>query len=160
MPRGILAVIHLGRQLPADSSNLPGDSTSRAIAPLFGLAPDGVCLATPVTRGAVGSYPPVLRPAASLQTRTVSPSPDPTPGVESNLAIPFGRRPLADYFSVALSIASRRPVVNRHPALRSPDFPLRKRIAQRLPGQLLTVFYALHRLTQHQLADPNGKPAI
>ncbi len=48
-------------------------------------------------------------------------------------------------FSVALSIASRRPVVNRHPALWSPDFPLRKRIAQRLPGQLPGVFYALHR---------------
>ncbi|TNC96821.1 MAG: hypothetical protein FD121_1062 [Gallionellaceae bacterium] len=28
-------------------------------------------------------------------------------------------------FSVALSIASRRPVVNRHLALWSPDFPLR-----------------------------------
>ena len=27
-------------------------------------------------------------------------------------------------FSVALSIASRRPAVSRHPALRSPDFPL------------------------------------
>src|SRR4051812_26825556 len=67
MPRGILAVIHLGRQLPADSSNLPGGSTSRAIAPLFGLAPDGVCLATSVTRGAVGSYPPVFRPAASFR---------------------------------------------------------------------------------------------
>src|SRR6185295_13401645 len=26
-------------------------------------------------------------------------------------------------FSVALSIASRRPAVSRHPALRSPDFP-------------------------------------
>jgi hypothetical protein len=35
---------------------------------------------------------------------------------------------------VALSIASRRPVVNRHPALRSPDFPLHKRIVQRLPA--------------------------
>jgi hypothetical protein len=45
-------------------------------------------------------------------------------------------RDLGSLFSVALSIASRRPVVNRHPALRSPDFPPRKRIAQRLPGQL------------------------
>jgi len=27
-------------------------------------------------------------------------------------------------FSVPLSIASRRPAVSRHPALRSPDFPL------------------------------------
>ena len=30
-------------------------------------------------------------------------------------------------FSVALSIASRRPAVSRHPALRSPDFPLHNR---------------------------------
>ena len=56
------AVIHLGRQLPAGSSDLPGSSASRAIAPLFGLAPDGVCPAVSVARNAVGSYPTVLRP--------------------------------------------------------------------------------------------------
>src|SRR5258706_4153753 len=66
MPCGIPAVIHLGRQLPAGSSNLPGDSASRAIAPLFGLAPDGVCRAASVTRSAVGSYPAVLRLSAPL----------------------------------------------------------------------------------------------
>ena len=33
--------------------------------------------------------------------------------------------PSAVQLSVALSMASRPPVVNRHPALRSPDFPLR-----------------------------------
>lgn len=44
-------------------------------------------------------------------------------------------------FSVALSIASRRPAVSRHPALWSPDFPLRKQVAQRLPGQLRFAFY-------------------
>ena len=38
--------------------------------------------------------------------------------------------------SVALSVASRRPAVNRHPALRGPDFPPRARGAQRLPGEL------------------------
>jgi hypothetical protein len=59
------AVIPLGRRLPGGSSNLPGGSASHAIAPLFGLAPDGVWSAVPVTRSAVGSYP------------TVSPSPDP-----------------------------------------------------------------------------------
>jgi len=66
MPCGIPAVIHLGRQLPAGSSNLPGDSASRAIAPLFGLAPDGVCRAASVTRSAVGSYPAILRSSAPL----------------------------------------------------------------------------------------------
>ncbi len=38
-------------------------------------------------------------------------------------------------FSVALSVASRRPAVSRHPTLRSPDFPPRAN-AQRLSGQL------------------------
>jgi len=74
-------------------------------------------------------------------TRTVSPSPDPTPFSlqERDFAAlrPQSRASaIGSLFSVALSIASRRPAVSRHPALRSPDFPLRKRIAQRLPGQL------------------------
>jgi len=94
-----------------------------------------------------GLLPASLSTGRILGTRTVSPSPDPTSVLGSNVAIPcIKRRPLADYFSVALSIASRRPVVNRHPALWSPDFPLCKRIAQRLPGQLPNLFYALPRL--------------
>ena len=84
-------------------------------------------------------------------TRTVSPSPDPMPFSlrERDFAASRPRSrtsAIGRLFSVPLSIASRRPVVNRHPALRSPDFPLCKRIAQRLPGQLHDVFYALHRL--------------
>jgi hypothetical protein len=54
---------------------------------------------------------------------------------------PHPSRAAGGMFSVALSIASRRPAVSRHPALRSPDFPLYKRIAQRLPGQLRQTFY-------------------
>jgi hypothetical protein len=167
MPCGIPAVIHLGRQLPAGSSNLPGDSASRAIAPLFGLAPDGVCRAASVTRSAVGSYPAVLRPPAPLRARTVSPSPDPTPGSpgERNFASLRTRSRIAAIgrlFSVALSIASRRPVVNRHPALRSPDFPPCKRIAQRPPGQLPRVFYAwrhaLRRIRQSIAANWAAPP--
>jgi len=80
------------------------------------------------------------------------------PGTRWALTPPFHHRrshcwDLGSLFSVALSIASRRPVVNRHPALRSPDFPLLKRIAQRLPGQLPYVFYALHRPLP-QFRDP------
>ena len=52
--------------MPVGSSDLPGSSASRAIAPLFGLAPNGVCRAVSVARNAVGSYPAVLRPSAPL----------------------------------------------------------------------------------------------
>ena len=56
----------LGPPLPAASCSLPGTQTGRAAPrPLFGLAPGGVCHATPVTRGPVRSY------------RTVSPLPVP-----------------------------------------------------------------------------------
>jgi hypothetical protein len=77
------------------------DGAGRA-SPLFGLAPGGVCLAAPVASRAVVSY------------TTVSPLPVPS-------------RVIGGLFSVALSVASRRPAVSRHPALRSSDFP------QRLP---------------------------
>jgi hypothetical protein len=93
---------------------------------------------------------PETRWALTLQSRdrhapcgahTVSPSPDPTSFSlqERDFAALRSQSwasAIGSLFSVALSIASRRPAVSRHPALRSPDFPLRKRIAQRLPGQL------------------------
>src|SRR5438067_4684301 len=63
-----------------------------ALPPLFGLAPGGVCRATPVARGAVRSY------------RTVSP-------------LPAGRLSAActgGLFSVALSLGSPPPAVSRH----------------------------------------------
>ena len=101
-------------------------------------------------------------------TRTVSPSPDPTPFSlrERDFATLRSQSrvsAIGSLFSVALSIASRRPVVNRHPALRSPDFPLCKGIAQRLPGQLRDVFYALRGLLPHfesrlNLGRPSPRP--
>jgi len=51
------AVIPLGPPLPTGSSGQPGSGASHAIAPLFGLAPDGVYRAASVTGDAVGSYP-------------------------------------------------------------------------------------------------------
>ena len=105
-----VAVIPLGRRLPAGSSNLPGSSASSAIAPLFGLAPDGVCqpLVLPQARCALTApFHPCLCLAA-----------------------------IGGVFSVALSVASRRPAVSRHPALRSPDFPLPLNERQRLPDRL------------------------
>lgn len=44
--------IHLGRELPLGSSNLPGGKTGRLVATLFGFAPGGACLARTVARPA------------------------------------------------------------------------------------------------------------
>ena len=52
---GPAATIYLGPSLPAGSSGQPGDRPD-ALFPLFGLAPDGVCLASDVTTRAVSSY--------------------------------------------------------------------------------------------------------
>ena len=55
-----LAIIPLESLLPRISSSLPWDTDGQSlIVPIRGLAPDGVCLAAPVTEGAVGSYPTV-----------------------------------------------------------------------------------------------------
>jgi len=67
------------------------------LPPLFGLAPEGVCIAKDVTIKAVRSY------------RTFSPLPKET---------------LGGLFSVALSVGSHLPGVTWLLALRSPDFPL------------------------------------
>ena len=103
--------IHLGRRLPAASSDLPDDRPGRTapgalrLAPalsaiLFGLAPDGVCPAVPVAGNAVSSYlafSPLLSPSL--------------------------RRDFSGMFSVALSVASPRLAVSQHPVLWCPDFP-------------------------------------
>ena len=49
------AAIHLGLTLPAGSSGQPGAGPD-ALDPLFGLAPDGVCLAPLIADGTVSSY--------------------------------------------------------------------------------------------------------
>ncbi len=88
--------------LPA-SSSLPGTQMARATPrPLFGLAPSGVCHATSVTSGPVRSY------------RTLSPLP---------VRPARTRAAIGGLLSAALSVASRRPGVTRHPALWSSDFP-------------------------------------
>ena len=95
-PEGGRAAICLGRPSPGVSSGLPAARAVR-VAPrrLFGLAPIGGYRATAVTSGAVGSYP------------TFSPLPAETGGI----------------FSVALSVASRRPGVTWQSTLWSSDFP-------------------------------------
>ncbi|GEM_PF-6030123 len=108
--------IPLGRPLRAGSSNLPAHAAGHSLVRLFGLAPDGVSPATPVTGSAVRSY------------RTFSPLPA------------FTR--VGGMFSVALSVGSRLPAVSRRPALWSPDFP--PRIAPRRSSDSLhRALYAL-----------------
>ena len=51
---GRTATIYLGPPLPTGSSGQPGDGPD-SLLPLLGLAPDGVCLASDVTTGAVSS---------------------------------------------------------------------------------------------------------
>ncbi len=89
-------VICLGRRSPGASSGLPAVQSVRA-GPhrLFGLAPTGGYRAAAVTNRAVGSYP------------TVSPLPENSGG----------------FFSVALSVAFRRPGVTWQSAHWSSDFP-------------------------------------
>ncbi len=68
---GLAATIYLALPLPEGSSGQPGDGLRRVgvrkspvtetagpgtLVPLLGLAPDGVCLASDVTTGAVSSY--------------------------------------------------------------------------------------------------------
>ena len=96
-------IIYLGPALLPASSSLPRTQMVRAAPrPLFGLAPGGVCLATPVTSGPVRSY------------RTLSPLP---------VRPARTRATIGGLLSAALSVALRRPGVTRHPALRSSDFP-------------------------------------
>ncbi len=74
---------------------------------------------------AVGSYP------------TVSPLPVPAPAPAGSLRTEGSTRVIGGLFSVALSVASRRPAVSRHSALRSSDFPpLRLPPERRPPGRL------------------------
>jgi len=93
-------VISLERLSPAASCGLPAARATRVRSRcLFGLAPTGGCRATPVARRAVGSYP------------TVSPLP----------------RNRGGLFSVALSVALRRPGAMSSAKRRGPPFrsPLR-----------------------------------
>ena len=86
---------------PDVSSGLPGARARRATArSLFGLAPGGVCRAAAVTSERGGLLPHRFTLACAAEAAAIG-----------------------GLFSVTLSIASRRPGVTRHRALRSPDFP-------------------------------------
>ena len=89
-------VIYLGQRLPVTSSGLPATQTARAEPRrLFGLAPAGGCRATDCCQPCGGLLP-------HLFTLT---------------------RKAGGLFSVALSVAFRRPGVTWQLALWSSDFP-------------------------------------
>jgi hypothetical protein len=100
--------ISLGPVSPRASCSLPG--TVNGPEPFAGRAAPRPCSA--LLR--VGfALPPTLPPGRCALTATVSPLP----------VLPAGA--IGGLFSVALSVASRRPAVSRHPALWSSDFPRR-----------------------------------
>jgi hypothetical protein len=109
------AVIPLGHALPRASSSLPRSSGGQpSNAPLRGLAPDGVCLATTVTDRAVGSY------------STVSPLPDPIArGGRSAFLWHFPRGHPHRALPGILPCGARTFLPARHRAERSPE-PLRR----------------------------------
>ena len=86
----------------------PGSVCGRTALSLFGLAPDGVCLATRVAPGAGALLPHRF-------TLTCAQRP-PLPGT---------RRAIGGLFSVALSCGSPRLAASQHPVLWSPDLPQR-----------------------------------
>ena len=94
-------VIHLGCVSPRTSSDLPGNSAGHANVPLFGLAPSGVFRAVVCYHRRGALLPHLFTLTGAL-------------------------RRLGGMFSVALSVGSHPPGVTWHPALRSPDFPLRQ----------------------------------
>jgi hypothetical protein len=112
-------IIPLGGLSPGPSSSLPGCDAGRIVAPLFGLAPDGVYPATHCCQA---------RGALLPHHFTLTCGPD-----ESG--------PIGGVFSVALSVGSRRPGITWRPALWSPDFPprLRAAAARPTPAPLLPV---------------------
>ena len=111
-----LVVIYLLLMLPLSSSNLPENMTGRHIVLCLVLLRMGFTLTFSVTRKAVVSY------------TAISP-------------LPVSKRHLGCIISVALSFESPRPAVNRHPALRSPDFPHDAISILRLPVRLM--FYQI-----------------
>src|SRR5260370_32289116 len=106
--------IPLGRRLPAGSSSPPGGVDGRAVLPLSGLAPGGVCLATRVAPGAGALLPHRFTLACAAYAA------------------------IGGLFSVALSCRSARLGVTPHPALWGPAVPPASRAGTRPPGRLPT----------------------
>ena len=85
---------------------------------IFGLAPGGVCHAACLAAGRGELLPRHFTLTPRLRSGR-------RPGCPLRLGAMPRAEPRGGIFSVALSIASRRPGVTRHPALRCSDFPHR-----------------------------------
>ncbi len=118
--------IPLGRTSPCGSSDQPGDDAGRAMVPLFGLAPGGVCRAGPLpdSRCALTApFHPCLihrRHRLCRAHRGAHARGDGVRALRHMAPMAIG-----GLLSVALSVGSRRPGVTWHLALWSPDFPRR-----------------------------------
>ena len=125
LARGV-TIIPLGAPLPTRSSNLPGSDASHAMLPYLVLLRMGFAVPPGVGPGRGELLPHPFTLAWRL-----------TPSAVCFLLPAMMRRdkPESDthhhcpLLPVGLSVTSRCPAVSRHPALRSPDFPLRTRYA-------------------------------
>ena len=107
-----------------------------APAPLFGLAPDGVYQAIPVTRD-TGELLPHLFTLTLIRRAPAQ----------------------GGLFSAALSLGSPPVAVSDHPALWSPDFPLQRVVALQRPFCLLRPYvYTMYRFAVEVNSGTNGKP--
>ena len=117
-------IIYLGPALLPASSSLPGTQMVRAAPrPLFGLAPGGVCLATPVTSGPVRSYrtlsplPVLPKEPSAVFSLLHFPSPCDARALPGTL--PFGAR---TFLQQTPEGAHQRSLLARFPRTRNPAF--------------------------------------
>ena len=131
-----MVVIYLGHRLLGVSGDPPEATGEQPVTPrcqgvclLLGLAPDGVCLADPVTWAAGG----LLHHRFTLTARHKYPA--------RGTRTPHGAQDRSgDLLSVALAVESPRLGVTQHRALWSSDFPHGKpRSAMRPPGPLAQI---------------------
>ncbi len=107
---GRAVIIHPGPRLPGASSDLPRGGTGNPYSPSIGLAPGGVCRASPVTRGTGELLPRRFTLTAS--------------------------RAGSGLLSVALSLGSPPVAVSDHPCPAEPGLSSRAVRRQRLPALL------------------------
>ena len=117
-----VTIIPLGAPLPMRSSNLPGSDASHAMLPYLVLLRMGFTVPP-----GVGPGRGELLPHPFTLTWRLTPSADYSllPAITRRDEPDSDTHHCCPLLPAGLSVTSRCPVVNRHPALRSPDFPPR-----------------------------------